>query len=271
MNEAWVDRVVLNRGRGVLSGVFTVERKSAVRLSAKVGWTLPEKGNMLFVITGEYLTEAKAAEIGFIKTSSGFYRYLLPSIKDGKLAFDFDVIPEVTGFQIRPWNMTTPVVLEDVVLTSEDAVPVFSGPSSRIVKKWHPLTADGSQPLSANFLTRNASCGFHCVAHCNRWFESMDEFAIRTGSDAFGREDVYVETGTGELVPASLQRAQPALLEIPASLDAYLKSIGDKSRNMIRKAPDPGVFPYQPAAIRSRSESGGLRATYRELCRHFSR
>ena len=236
MNEAWVDRVVLNRGRGVLSGVFTVERKSAVRLSAKVGWTLPEKGNMLFVITGEYLTEAKAAEIGFIKTSSGFYRYLLPSIKDGKLAFDFDVIPEVTGFQIRPWNMTTPVVLEDVVLTSEDAVPVFSGPSSRIVKKWHPLTADGSQPLSANFLTRNASCGFHCVAHCNRWFESMDEFAIRTGSDAFGREDVYVETGTGELVPASLQRAQPALLEIPASLDAYLKSIGDKSRNMIRKA-----------------------------------
>ncbi|MFP3581763.1 hypothetical protein SB659_19580, partial [Arthrobacter sp. SIMBA_036] len=64
------------------------------------------------------------------------------------------------------------------------------------MKKWHPLTADGSQPLSANFLTRNASCGFHCVAHCNRWFESMDEFAIRTGSDAFGREDVYVETGT---------------------------------------------------------------------------
>ncbi|RQR39236.1 heparinase [Burkholderia sp. Bp9142] len=216
--------------------MFTVERKSAVRLSAVVGWTLPEKSNMLFVITGEHLTEAKAAEIGFIKTSSGFYRYLLPSIKDGKLAFDFDVIPEVTGFQIRPWNMTTPVVLEDVVLTSEDAVPAFPGASRRIVKRWHALTADGSQPLSANFLIRRTNCGFHCVAHCNRWFESMDEFAIRARSEAFGRDDVYVETYTGELVPASLQRAQPAILEIPASLDKYLKSIGDKSRNMIRKA-----------------------------------
>ncbi|RKU03689.1 heparinase [Burkholderia sp. Nafp2/4-1b] len=216
--------------------MFTVERKSSVRLSAAVGWTLPEKGNMLFVIMGEHLTEAKAAEIGFIKTSSGFYRYLLPSIKDGKLTFDFDVIPEVTGFQIRPWNMTTPVVLEDVVLSSENAVPAFPGPLRKVVKRWHPLTADGSRPLSANFLIRKTNCGFHCVAHCNRWFESMDEFAVRVGSDAFGRDDVYVETYTGELVPASLQRAQPAFLEIPTSLDAYLKAIGDKSRNMIRKA-----------------------------------
>ena len=236
MNEAWIDRVVLNRARAVLSGVFTVERKSSVRLSAMVGWTLPEKGNLLLVITGEHLTEAKAAEIGFIKTSSGFYRYLLPSIKDGKLAFDFEVIPEVTGFQIRPWNMTTPVVLEDVVLTSEDAVPAFPGQSRRVVKRWHTLAADGSLPLLANFLIRKENCGFHCVAHCNRWYESMDEFAIRARSDAFGREDVYVETRTGELVPASRQRAQPAFLEIPASVDEYLKSIGDKSRNMIRKA-----------------------------------
>ncbi|WP_321819963.1 MULTISPECIES: heparinase II/III domain-containing protein [unclassified Burkholderia] len=236
MNEAWIDRVVLNRGRGVLNGMFTVERRSVVCLSAMVGWTPPEKGNLLLVITGERLTEAKAAEIGFIKTSSGFYRYLAPSIKDGKLAFDFEVIPEVTGFQIRPWNMTTPVVLEDIVLTSEDAVPVFPGPSRRVMKRWHPLTADGSRSLSANFLIRKTNCGFHCVAHCNRWFESMDEFAVRARSDAFGRDDVYVETHTGELVPASLQRAQPAILEIPASLDAYLKSIGDKSRNMIRKA-----------------------------------
>lgn len=236
MNEAWIDQVVLNRGRGVLNGMFAVERKSSVRLSATVGWTLPEKGNLLLVITGEHLTEAKAAEIGFIKTSSGFYRYLLPFVKDGKLAFDFEVIPEVTGFQIRPWNMTTPVVLQDVVLTSENAVPTFPGPSRKVVKRWHPLSADGCRPLTANFLIRTTNCGFHCVAHCNRWFESMDEFAIRARSDAFGRDEVYVETHTGELVPASLQRAQPAFLEMPASLDAYLKSIGDKSRNMIRKA-----------------------------------
>ncbi|WP_236872381.1 heparinase II/III domain-containing protein [Burkholderia territorii] len=236
MHEAWIDRVVLNRGRAVLDGVFTVERRSSARLSATVGWTLPEKGNLLFVITGEQLTEAKAAEVGFIKTSSGFYRYLLPFIKEGQLTFDFEVIPEATGFQIRPWNMTTPVVLEDVVLTSEDAVPAFPGASRKVVKRWHPLTEDGSRPLTANFLIRKNNCGFHCVAHCNRWFESMDEFAIRARSTAFGRDEVYVETSTAELVPASLQRAQPAFLEIPASLDAYLKSIGDKSRNMIRKA-----------------------------------
>lgn len=236
MNEAWIDRVVLNRGRGTLSGTFSVEHKSSVRLSAAIGWTPPEKGNMLFVITGEQLTETKAAEIGFVRTSFGFYKYLLPFIEDGRIDFEFDVLPEVTGFQIRAWNMTTPVVLDDVVLTSDGAVPAFPGSSRQVMKKWHAKTADGSRPLTANFLIRHSGCGFHCVAHCHRWFESMDEFSVRSKNTAFSRDDVYVETQTGELVPASLQRAQPAFLEVPASLDRYLKVIGDKSRNMIRKA-----------------------------------
>ncbi|RQS67964.1 heparinase [Burkholderia sp. Bp8963] len=236
MNEAWIDQVVLNRGHGVLSGGLSIERKTSVRLSATIGWEPPEKANLLFVITGEQLTEVKAAEIGFIKTTTGYYKYLLPFINGDRIEFEFDAVPEITSFQIRPWNMTTPVVLQDVVLMSDAAVPEFPGAARKVMKKWHALTADGTRPLSANLLVRKSGCGFNCVAHCNRWFESMDDFSLRSQTEAFGRDDIYVETRSGELIPASLQRAKPAFLDVPASLDQYLKSIGDKSRNMIRKA-----------------------------------
>ncbi|WP_034176640.1 hypothetical protein [Burkholderia ambifaria] len=64
----------------------------------------------------------------------------------------------------------------------------------------------------------------------------MDGYEQRTRRAEFGRDDVYIERDTGELIPASMQRARPAMLVIPDSIDAYWSGIGEKSRNMVRKA-----------------------------------
>jgi hypothetical protein len=245
MSEGWIERVVLSNTNTTLYGTMQATARASVRLSAHIGWQPPEKGNLVFVVTGDQLTEARAGVLGFIKTSTGFYKYLRTSVSRNRLCFEFETIPEITGFHIRPWNMTAPVVLEDVVIESAEAEVGFVREPRRAIRKWHPLTPAGTRVLAASFLLRKSRCGPECVAHCHKWFDSMDEFARRAQSAQYGRDEVYVETRSSELIPASLHRAAPAFLEIPGSIDEYLREIGDKSRNMIRKARKLG-YVFQP-------------------------
>jgi hypothetical protein len=238
MSDKWIDQVVLTQRSPTLYGTVKASAKTTARINTKIGPTLSEWTNLILVINGEHLTEEVAQQIGFIKTHTGYYRYLKPFVSGDRLSHEFAVIPEVTSFHIRLWGVgAQPVLLTDLRLDSEGAeIGFVARPTRRTVRKWESLNQAKVRALAANFLLRKTGCGPECIVHCNKWFESMDGYAARTQLAEMGRDDVYVEADGGELVPASVQRSQPAILELPRTIDDYLRAIGDKSRNMIRKA-----------------------------------
>lgn len=217
----------------------SVAEKTSVELGATIAGGLPDGTNLILLISGDALTEQHATEIGFVPTKGGYYQYLKPSVNGERLCHAFDILPEVTSVGIRLWGIgVPPVVLDDVRVTGVEAggFRFLSARPRRIVKKWESLAVQQQPPVAANLLLAKHACGTACVVHCNKWFDSMDGYEQRTKRSEFGRDDVYVERDTGELIPASIQRARPAMLEIPESIDVYWSDIGDKSRNMVRKA-----------------------------------
>ncbi|MCA8199653.1 heparinase II/III-family protein [Burkholderia sp. AU33545] len=217
----------------------SVAEKTSVELCATILGGLPDGTNLILLINGDALTEQRATEIGFVPTKGGYYQYLKPSVQDERLCHAFDILPEVTSVNIRLWGIgAQPVVLDDVRVTGVEAggFRFLSARPRRIVRKWDPLAVQQQRPIAANLLLAKHACGAACVVHCNKWLDSMDGYEQRTKRFEFGRDDVYVERDTGELILASVQRARPAMLEIPESIDAYWSDIGDKSRNMVRKA-----------------------------------
>ncbi|CAI8825584.1 Putative heparinase II/III family protein [Burkholderia ambifaria] len=248
MADQYMDRVVLSERHSMIYCAASVAARTSVELNATIAGGLPDGTNLILVINGNALTEQHATEIGFVPTKGGYYQYLKPSVKGERLCHAFVVLPEVTSINIRLWGIgVPPVVLDDVRVTGvEEGIRFLAARPRRIIKKWESLTAQGQRPVAANLLLAKHACAPACVVHCNKWFDSMDGYEQRTGRSEFGRDDVYVERDTGELIPASMQRARPAMLGIPDSIDAYWSDIGDKSRNMVRKARRLG---YQFRAI----------------------
>ncbi|RKU03691.1 heparinase [Burkholderia sp. Nafp2/4-1b] len=239
MADHYMDRVVLSERNSMIYCAARVVERTSIELGATIVGGLPDGTNLILLVNGDALTEQHATEIGFVPTKGGYYQYLKSSLKDERLCHAFDILPEVTSVSIRLWGIgVPPVVLDDLRMTGaeEGGVRFLSARPRRIIKRWESLGGQQPRPVAANLLLAKHACGPACVVHCNKWFDSMDGYEQRTKRVDFGRDDVYVERNTGELIPASIQRAQPAMLEIPKSIDLYRSAIGDKSRNMVRKA-----------------------------------
>lgn len=239
MIDQYMDRVVLSEKNSMIYCAAQVAKRTSIEFGATIAGGLPDGTNLILLISGDALTEQHATEIGFVPTRGGYYQYLRPSVKGDLLRHAFEILPEVRSINIRLWGVgVPPVILDDLRVTGATAEEVrfLSARARRIVRRWDPLVSQPHRPLAANLLLARHACGPACIVHCNKWFESMDGYEARTKLSEFGRDDVYVERDTGELIPASIQRARPAMLEIPESIDEYWAGIGDKSRNMIRKA-----------------------------------
>ncbi|WP_060339348.1 heparinase II/III family protein [Burkholderia territorii] len=239
MADQYMDRVVLSERNSVIYCAASVGAKTSVELGATIAGGLPDGTNLILLVNGDALTEQHATDIGFVPTRGGYYQYLKPSVNKERLCHVFDIVPEVTTVSIRLWGIgVPPVVLDDIRLTGVESgdVRFLSARPRRIVKKWESFGGHQHGLVAANLLLAKHACGPTCIVHCNKWFDSMDGYEQRTKRSEFGRDDVYVERNTGELIPASILRARPAMLEIPASIDLYWSGIDDKSRNMVRKA-----------------------------------
>ncbi|WP_348771949.1 DUF6270 domain-containing protein [Burkholderia sp. Tr-862] len=234
---AWYsDRVTLQKGMQGLEVSVRATAATRIRLSATVNGDMSGNRNLLLVVAGENLVDADMHAMGYMKSWVGYFRYLKSDMREERLTTEIAVDSRITSLKVLTWNFDGPVVLSDVSVDAGGAVldsPVL------IAKR-----KDGSQSVNitrepairANLLLKRHHCGPECIVHCDKWFRSMDAFASRHDVDRFGREPVFVEAASGELMPASLQKASPAFLTIPDTVEEYLRSIGDKSRNMIQKA-----------------------------------
>ncbi|WP_321819964.1 MULTISPECIES: DUF6270 domain-containing protein [unclassified Burkholderia] len=234
---AWhADRVTLQKAMQGLEVSVRARAATRIRLTAIVNGDLSGNRNLLLVVAGENLVDADMHAMGYMKSWVGYFRYLRSDMREERLTTEIAVDGRITSLKVLTWNFDGPVVLSDINVESGGAM--LDSPALTAKRK------DGSQSVNitrepairANLLLKRHRCGPECIVHCDKWFASMDAFASRHDVNRFGREPVFLEAEGGELMPASLQKARPAFLTIPDTIEAYLRSIGDKSRNMIQKA-----------------------------------
>jgi hypothetical protein len=208
---------------------------------------LPEGINnaALFLIEYKELPEQHLLnECGITCSAIGAYVYLSAPDRSGKLVQTIS-LPKgnIKRIGIRTWNWADPIVLEDITFVAHGA-EVFSRyeVASDILMNDFAEFQEQARPvmLGLNLMSSHAACNAYCHAIRRNWYETMDNIAERyTGSDV-GRINCSFKVEDGSLLPVTVYNGTPAMLRIPANHSRYLEKIGDKARNMIRKAQRQG-------------------------------
>jgi hypothetical protein len=212
----------------------------------------PEKGNSAALFLFEFADPVDTETLRqhrITLSGVGYYAYLEVDALSGDLQ-QFISIPngKIKRVGIRLWSSNTPVVLEDITIRayggSLHSQFIFS---DRICGKGQRFDhiAPQSDVLALNISSDTHACTPHCHAIGQYWFKTMDDVQRRYPNDDAGRTNCLLDIGDGIQVPISILHAKPAMLRIPLTLDGYLEKIGDKSRNMIRKAQRLG-YSYKP-------------------------
>jgi hypothetical protein len=231
-----IERAILQKPSRTLEVAVCASRETVIRMETTVDGDFGGSNNLLLVVSGDGLADADMQAKGYMKSWVGFFRYLKSDIRNGQLAAEFRIDIKIASFKILTWNFDGPVLFERLRFEADEVEldsPLFDAQQP---DEGRPMTITREPALKANFLLKAHRCGPQCVIHCDKWFESMDAYAERHDPKLYGRQPVFVEATTGELLPASLQKAKPAFLVIPRTIDEYLYQIGDKSRNMLHKA-----------------------------------
>lgn len=212
----------------------------------------PEDNPSAAMIVVELVKEANAEELlecGLTLASFGPYAYLAvdPATKrlQQTLHFPYGMVKRLS---LRLWNSRTPVVLENIEITTIGGrVATEFEFTERLAGVELPKLSHvtkGSGALALNIAADTLECTAQCHAISQHWHHTMDEVQRRYPKEDSGRSNCLLDIGEQKQVAVSILHAQPAMLRIPATLDEYLAKIGDKSRNMIRKAQRMG-YAYQ--------------------------
>lgn len=195
---------------------------------------------MLFELDeGADADEMKRQRIS-LSATIGPFSYLDHHIADGILRWKVKIPGgRVRRIGFRLWSWREDIVLENVHMVPQGGklrVPA----AGRLLALFADAEAVQDDTLAVDLLLGQEGCTPDCNALCANWHGSMDAYRQKRGGDELGRTDCFFETARGEYAHVSAFHAQPAMLAIPESIDAYFSSIGDKSRNMVRKATRAG-------------------------------
>lgn len=142
------------------------------------------------------------------------------------------------GLQL--WGAPAPFVLENIEIETAggcimNAHGVEDGLVVSDLSRFERL-ADSPGVLGLNLMTSHEGCTGRCHAISQHWYFTMDEVARRYPDENAGRTNCLLDAGAAMPVPITVFHERPAMLRVPRELGTYLGEIGDKSRNMIRKA-----------------------------------
>jgi hypothetical protein len=243
----WVDggvlaRAVLQHPYSELTLRVRAGGQTSFKLRVAISGDLSGSHNILLVPGGKAINAVAMTALGYAESRIGSYRYLKEYVRDGYLNVELPIDESVEVIHLKLWNFKGPLVLDDLRIESTGAKFSADGLVETGVDKIRAVDMRVGEYLGANFLLRKSGCGAHCISHCDRWFKSMDAVSQRHVKANFGRSEIYLSSQSGELIPANLQNTPPAFLTIPKHADDYLAAIGDKSRNMLRKAMRAGYL-----------------------------
>lgn len=178
-------------------------------------------------------------------SGAGAYVYLNAPSPDGEILHAV-TLPDadVKRIGICTWNYPDPVVFEDLTLIATGAlVGSEYAVDDGFVANALPDFQERARPdmLALGMMLHDGECNAHCHAICQHWFWTMDDIARRAPDNPdYGRANGVFRLEDGMRVPVTVFNGTPAMLRIPDTHDTYLERIGDKARNMIRKAQRQG-------------------------------
>lgn len=219
-----------------------------ITIKAKVRfWPAQAKGVALFVFDFEEEPAPEVlAEHGIGSSTVGPYVYLTAPSATAREVEQRITFPNATlkRIGIRLWNAQEPVVLDDIKIEARGAelyseYEMAAAWALDDLQQYHSLP-DFSKVLALNLMTSTVGCNGQCHAICQHWYGTMDDVARRYPDNGVGRTNCQLKVGSQEEVPVTLFHGQPAMLRIPATLAAYMRTVGDKGRNMVRKAQRQG-------------------------------
>ena len=151
---------------------------------------------------------------------------------------------------IQLWKAQTECMLEDISLSSQGGK--LTSPHACIdtvitgdLHDTFPNIPPHAASVGLNLLTRDAGCGLTCHIICSHWLRSMDKFQERHPRSDVGRTNGHCEGEGGAAIPITVFHTMLAMLKIPPTIELYFQRVGDKSRNMVRKAERLG-YRYTP-------------------------
>lgn len=209
-------------------------------------WPSQAKGAALFVFDFEDPPPPETlAEHGIGNSAVGPYIYLKPPSESGEfeqtISFPHAALKRIG---VRLWNVQEPVVLDDIAIGALGAelyseYEVETALTLNDLPEYAALP-DYSKVLGLNLRTSTEGCTGRCHGICRHWYSTMDDVARRYPANDVGRTNCLFSAGDGEQVPVTLFHGRPAMLRIPETPAAYMSIIGDKGRNMVRKAQRQG-------------------------------
>ncbi|KWF93569.1 hypothetical protein WL93_10090 [Burkholderia diffusa] len=232
-----------------------------IHISADVRWSPENDSELVIVVEGDELTGEVATELGYFSSKIGYYKYFRKNISESRLDLKVPLHQSISRIKIHPWRYQDPVVFQGMTATPPQVQPpqgiraslvnalaAFRGGKEQIslecpykleqesldegLKK---LGMDAGRYLKANLMVAQAGCDERCADYTDMWFHAMDLTARKSTAKDYGRKNYRIEIGGRDSV-ASVYKMPMATLVVPADLDSYMFLVGDKSRNMIKKA-----------------------------------
>lgn len=173
-----------------------------------------------------------------------FFKYINPTSHDGRYHFNFKILLSnlnQIGFQL--WGFDQALLLEDISFKSIFETLRTTSLCTDIIydevelrKKLKALSQERINLLS---LMMNSDSDINDHIACGGWYKSMQN-AIYKKQYEF--EDAYFLSLGSAKIAATIFYKKMAMLNIPDDISTYFNTIGNKSRNIIRKCQKEGYI-----------------------------
>jgi len=210
------------------------------------GWPANSRATALALLELDGgVTPAELKRHGIAHSSIGPYVYLDHYVADGVLNWKLKIPRgKIARIGLQLWGWKNEIFLENLSLASRGG-KLKPRTADEVVALFKDVAETEEDVLAVDLLHTQHTCTEKCAAKALRWYGSMDSYQKKSLNLDLGRSDCFFPVATDAYTCVSAFHARPAMLEIPESIDIYAQRIGDKSRNMVRKAARAG-YAYLP-------------------------
>lgn len=215
------------------------EEISYLEINATVEWGLKDNAKFLYHFPLLESEDFNCKEFDLLRSADknvGYFSYLHNKLKDNHLNLTIKIPPGTKGIGFRTWDAENVILINFLKLYSSELNLSWNYEQEFRIEDKSYL----KNKIAINLGIEKYSCPERCFISHARWFASMDNQQISI--KRLNRKKIYFKMKGEELVPIVNYSEPLAILNIPNDISIYLKLIGDKSRNMLKKAKSLGYY-----------------------------